>query len=241
MRVVEAQPAFVLHVRPWRETSVIVELLTREHGRVGIVARGLTTPKRHPLRAALQPLQFIRVDYLPRGELARLVQAEALDVAPQLTGDRLMAAFYINELLLKLTPRNDAAQPIFDLYARVRDQLAASESLSWTLRRFERDLLDALGVGLAWNETADGESVESGAHYRIDPEVGPVPEQRRRADGVSGDALLALAEDRMPPTQQLIELRRALRCVLEAHLGGGGLRSWGLLDELARVKPRPQS
>ncbi len=241
MRVVEAQPAFVLHVRPWRETSVIVELLTREHGRVGIVARGLTTPKRHPLRAALQPLQFIRVDYLPRGELARLIQAEALDVAPQLTGDTLMAAFYINELLLKLTPRNDAAQPIFDLYARVREELAASEPLSWTLRRFERDLLEALGVGLAWSETADGESVEAAMHYRIDPEIGPLPEPRRRADSVSGDALLALAEDRMPATPQLVELRRALRCVLEAHLGGGGLRSWGLLDELARVKPRPQS
>ena len=160
---VEGQLAFVLHVRPWRETSVIVELLTREHGRVGIVARGLTTPKRHPLRAALQPLQFIRVDYLPRGELARLIQAEALDVAPQLTGDKLMAAFYVNELLLKLTPRNDAAQPIFELYGRIRQELAAGEPLSWTLRRFERDLLEALGVGLAWDETADGESVEAGS------------------------------------------------------------------------------
>ena len=237
---VEAQPAFVLHVRPWRETSVIVELLTREHGRVGIVARGLTTPKRHPLRAALQPLQFIRVDYLPRGELARLIQAEALDVAPQLTGDRLMAAFYINELLLKLTPRNDTAQPIFELYARIRQELAASESLSWSLRRFERDLLDALGVGLAWDETVDGESVEAGLRYRIDPEVGPVAETRRLADSVGGDALLALAADRMPVARQLVELRRALRCVLEAHLGGAGLRSWGLLDELARIKPRPQ-
>ena len=69
MRVL-AQPAYVLHARPWRETSLIVELLTRDHGRVGVVARGLNTPKRQPLKAALQPLQHIRVDYLPRGELA---------------------------------------------------------------------------------------------------------------------------------------------------------------------------
>jgi DNA repair protein RecO (recombination protein O) len=237
---VEAEPAFVLHVRPWRETSVIVELLTREHGRVGIVARGLTTPKRHPLRAALQPLQFIRVDYLPRGELARLIQAEALDVAPQLTGDRLMAAFYINELLLKLTPRNDAAQPVFDLYARIRLELTESESLSWTLRRFERDLLDSLGVGLPWDQTADGEPVESGLQYRIDPEIGPVPQSRRLSDSISGEALLALAADRVPAARQLAEMRRALRHVLESHLGAGGLRSWGLLDELARIRPRPQ-
>lgn len=240
MREVQAQPAFVLHARPWRETSVIVELLTREHGRVGVIARGLTTPKRHPLRAALQPLQFIRVDYLPRGELARLIQAEALDVAPQLTGDRLMAAFYINELLLKLTPRNDAAQSLFDLYAQVRQDLTIGQSLSWTLRRFERDLLDALGVGLPWDETAEGEAVEAGMRYWIDPEVGPVLDPGRRADSVSGEALRALAADSIPGVQQVNELRRALRNVLEAHLGPGGLRSWGLLDELARVKPRPQ-
>lgn len=237
--LVQAQQAFVLHARPWRETSMIVELLTRDHGRVGVVARGLVAPKRHPLRAALQPLQFIRVDYLPRGELARLVQAEALDVAPPLTGDTLMAAFYVNELLLKLTPRNDAAQPLFDLYARVRQELPATRSLSWTLRRFERDLLDALGVGLPWDVTADGEQVQPAQKYRLDPEVGPVLETRRMADCVSGEALLALAADRMPAAQRLAELRKALRHVLEAHLGAGGLRSWGLLDELARVRPRP--
>ena len=102
---VQDQPAYVLHARPWRETSLIVELLTREHGRVGLVARGVQGPKRHPLRAALQPLQHVRVDYLQRGELGRLLQAEALDVAPVLRGDPLLAAFYVAELLLRLLRR----------------------------------------------------------------------------------------------------------------------------------------
>ena len=237
---VDAQLAFVLHTRPWRETSVIVELLTRDHGRVGVVARGLIGSKRHPLRAALQPLQLIRLDYLPRGELARLIQAEAVDLAPQLTGDRLMAAFYINELMLKLTPRNDSVQSLFELYARTRLDLAGSQSLAWTLRRFERELLDALGVGLPWDMTSDGEQVEAGERYRLDPEVGPVLETRRRPDSVNGEALLALAADIKPVPQQLAQLRRALRGVLESHLGAAGLRSWGLLDELARIKPRAQ-
>ncbi len=239
MRVL-AQPAFVLHARPWRETSLIVELLTMEHGRVGVVARGLNTPKRQPLKAALQPLQHIRVDYLPRGELARLIQAEALDVAPALTGDRLMAAFYVNELLLKLTPRNDAAPALFELYGRVRGEFADGARLAWNLRRFERDLLDALGVGLPWDQTADGESVLADRRYRLDPEVGPVPDLRRAGDSISGETLLCLAADRMPPPEGLAELRRALRVVLSAQLGSTGLRSWGLLDELARVRPRPQ-
>lgn len=237
MRVI-AQPAFVLHTRPWRETSLIVELLTLDHGRVGVVARGLNTPKRHPLKAALQPLQYIRVDYLPRGELARMIQAEAIDNAPELTGDCLMAAFYVNELLLKLTPRNDAAPALFELYGRVRGDLIDPARLAWNLRRFERDLLDALGVGLPWDQTAEGESVEAQLRYRLDPEVGPVPDLRRAGDSISGQALLALAADRMPGPDGLVELRRALRGVLSAQLGATGLRSWGLLDELARVRLR---
>jgi DNA repair protein RecO (recombination protein O) len=162
----------VLHARAWRETSVIVELLTRDHGRVGVVARGLTGPKRHPLRAALQPLQSLRVDYLPRGELARLLQAEAVDVAPVLAGDRLLAAFYVNELTLRLSPRNDAAPALHALYARVRGELGAAPNLAWALRRFERDLLEAIGLGLPWAQLEEGEGVDPARRYRLDPEMG---------------------------------------------------------------------
>jgi DNA repair protein RecO (recombination protein O) len=237
MRVL-GEPAFVLHARPWRETSAIVELLTRGHGRVGIVARGLTTPKKQALRAALQPLQRLRVDYQQRGELARLVMAEAVDIAPALAGERLMAALYVNELMLRLTPRNDPAPALFDLYARVRGELVGAPSLAWALRRFERDLLDALGVGLPWDSTADGEPCAPEMRYRLDAEVGPVPAPSRLVDSVGGEALLALAADRQPAANALAELRRALRMVLQSHLGATPLHSWGLLDELSRVRPR---
>ena len=86
-----AEPAFVLHARPWRETSLLVEVLTAEHGRVGLVARGVQGPKRHLLRAALQPLQSIRFDAVQKGELAQLHGAEAIDAAPLLHGDAAMA------------------------------------------------------------------------------------------------------------------------------------------------------
>lgn len=239
MRVL-GEPAFVLHARPWRETSSIVELLTLGYGRVGIVARGLTTPKKQPLRAALQPLQSLRVDYVQRGELARLVAAEALDVAPVLVGERLLAALYVNELMLRLTPRNDPAPALFGLYSRVRGELAGPAALAWTLRRFERDLLDALGVGLPWVSTADGEACEPDARYRLDAELGPVPAPSRLIDSISGEALLALAADRQPSATALAELRRALRLVLQAHLGATPLKSWGLLEELSKVRPRDQ-
>jgi DNA repair protein RecO (recombination protein O) len=237
---IEGEPAFVLHARPWRETSAIVELLTRTHGRVGVVARGLNTAKKQPLRAALQPMQWLRVDYVQRGELARLAGAEALDNAPVLAGERLLAALYANELLLRLTGRNDPAPALFDLYARLRGELAVAASLSWTLRRFERDLLDALGVGLPWDSTADGEPCDPEARYRLDAETGPQPVTQRLEESISGETLLALAADRQPDAEGLAALRRGLRRVLQSHLGSTPLRSWGLLEELSRVRPRNQ-
>src|SRR5262245_32573028 len=109
-----AEPASVLHTRPWRETSLLVEALSEQHGRIGLVARGVQGPKRHVLRAALQPFQHIRVDALLRGELARLIAAEALDAAPRLHGEAALAGFYVNELLLRLVPRGDPLPELFD-------------------------------------------------------------------------------------------------------------------------------
>lgn len=232
---VRVQPAFVLHARAWRETSLIVELLTRDHGRVAVVARGVQGPKRHALRAALQPLQSIRADFLPRGELARLVQAEAIDAGARLQGDALMAAFYVNELVLRLLPRQDPAPDLYERYGQLRRELAGGDPLAWTLRRFERDLLELLGYGLALDQDEHGERIDPAARYRLDHERGPVRDRTHDAASTSGAALLALAEDRLPPAAQLAELRSALRGVLQVHLGPQGLKSWGLLSALARV------
>ncbi len=234
MRVL-GQPAFVLHARPWRETSLIVETLTRDHGRVAVVARGVQGAKRHPLRAALQPLQHLRLDFLPRGELARLLQAEAVDAAPLLQGEALMAAFYANELLVRLLPRQDPVPELFARYAALRQELAGADPLAWTLRRFERDLLEALGYGLAWHEDVQGQPLDPAARYQLDPERGPVRDARHQPASPSGAALLALAEDRRPPPAQLAELRGALRGVLQVHLGPQALASWGLISALARL------
>jgi DNA repair protein RecO (recombination protein O) len=233
---VEAQPAFVLHARPWRETSLIVELLSRDHGRIGVIARGVQGPRRHPLRAALQPLQHVRLDFLQRGELGRLLQAEPLDVAPTLHGDTLMAAFYLNELLLRLLPRQDHAGALYERYGEVRAELAGPAPLAWTLRRFERDLLELLGYGLPLDQTDDGEPLDPAARYLLDGERGPLRDHQHARGSASGAALLALAADRLPPADQLAELRTALRGVLQGHLGGATLKSWSLMADLAGLR-----
>ncbi|GAB3346121.1 DNA repair protein RecO [Marilutibacter aestuarii] len=237
-----AEPGFVLHARPWRETSLLVEVLSAGHGRVGLLARGVQGAKRHPLRAALQPLQFIRFDALWRGELARLVAAEAVDVAPRLAGEASLGAFYLNELTLRLAPRQVQQPELFVAYATARERLRAGDALAWTLRRYERDLLDALGVGFEWHCDGDGAPIDPAARYRLDPEHGPRRllmdrGQADRSEAATGRALLALAADREPEAEDMAALRRAMRAVLAHHLGPRGLKSWEMLGSLARLMP----
>jgi DNA repair protein RecO (recombination protein O) len=238
-----AEPAFVLHARAWRETSLLVEVLSAAHGRVGLVARGVQGAKRHALRAALQPLQAIRFDAVQRGELAQLPAAEAVDAAPVLRGDAALAAFYVNELCLRLAPRLAPQPELYAAYAAVRARLAGAEPLAWTLRRVERDLLEALGVGFEWEVDGDGAPIDPAARYRLDAEHGP----RRllgersgdRRQSATGRALLALARDAAPVADDLAGLRLPLRAVLLHHLGGRGLKSWDMLAELGRLSRPP--
>lgn len=240
------EPAFVLHARPWRETSLLVEVLSANHGRLGLVARGVQGPKRQVLRAALQPLQSIRFDAVQVGELARLVTAEAADVAPRLGGEAMLAGFYLNELTLRLAPRQDPAPDLYDAYALARARIGAGDALGWTLRRYERDLLDALGFGFDWHHDGDGAPIDPAARYRLDPEHGPRRLLSDRGHGdrstaATGRALLALADDSPPDPEDLQGLRRAMRDVLSHYLGSRGLKSWEMLAELGRVTARRES
>jgi len=234
---IEDEPGFVLHARHWRETSLLVEVLSLNHGRIGLLARGVQGERKQLLRAALQPLQAIRFTAVQRGELAQLRSAEAEDAAPRLQGEAMLAAFYLNELVLRLAPRHDPAPDLHAAYATVRERLRAGEPLAWSLRRFERDLLDALGVGFDLEHDADGEPIDPAARYRLDPQEGA---RRLLSDrgasernaAATGRVLLALARDAAPDTADLPGLRLSLREVLLHHLGGRGLKAWDMLRDL---------
>lgn len=234
---IEDETGFVLHARHWRETSLLVEVLSRDHGRIGLLARGVQGERKQLLRAALQPLQSIRFSAVQRGELAQLRSAEAEDAAPRLQGDAMLAAFYLNELVLRLAPRNDPLPELHTAYARVRARLGHGEALAWSLRRFERDLLEALGVGFDLEHDTDGQPLDPAARYQLEPMEGA---RRLLSDrgasernaAATGRALLALARDEVPEAVDLPGLRLSLRGVLLHHLGGRGLKAWDMLRDL---------
>lgn len=227
---IEQQPSYVLHSRPYRETSLLLECLTRDHGRIGVVARGVRAEKSRLQRAQLEPFQPLALDLMARGELATLTGVEGIGAPQRLSGEAGLAGLYLNELVVRLTGRQDPHPELYDAYARTVGRLAATEPLAWTLRRFERDLLEAVGYALQLEyEAESGEPVEDAQFYRYHAEMGPSPCRAGTAHALRGSDLLALAADHMPDTAGLSALRMMMREVIRFHLGGAELHAWHVL------------
>lgn len=219
------EPGFVLHARPYRDTSLLVELLTRGHGRVGLVARGVRS-RRSRLAGLLQPLQPLALSWRSRGELGALQQAEAAGRPFLLKGRRLVSGLYANELLIRLLGREDPHAGLFERYLTLLEGLAEGVAEAVALRGFERDLLALLGYGLPLaRDTLDAPLVRD-QWYRYDPGHGAAPVTGPRAGGlvVSGETLLALATD--PLTEAAARASRDLmRAALQPHLGHRPLKT----------------
>jgi DNA repair protein RecO (recombination protein O) len=228
--LIEQQPAFVLHTRPYRETSLLLECLTRDHGRLGIVARGVRSQRGRLQRSQLEPFQPLLLDLQLRGELATLRAAEPAGPPWRLVGDAGLAGLYINELVVRLTERQDPHPSLYAAYAQTLARMIQESSLAWQLRRFERDLLASLGYALQLDDDADSqEPLQADASYNYRPEHGPVRCRATDPHAVRGGDLLSLQEDRMPDAQGLHALRGMMRELIRFHLGGVELRAWRVL------------
>jgi len=218
------QAGYVLHTYPYRETSVIVEALTAEHGRVGLVARGAKRP-RSELRGLLQAFQPLTLAWAGAGELKTLVKAEWRGGMPLPGGSALLCGFYLNELLMKLLPREDPHAALFDAYERTllalteRTTAAAQAVL---LRRFELTLLAELGYALSLTREADtGAAVNPHERYHYAFDRGPqrfAAEPKARWPVVRGAVLLALAQQHYPDAETAGEAKRLMRLVLDHYL-----------------------
>lgn len=226
----DLEPAFVVHRRPYRETSALLETFTREHGRVALVARGARRP-RSSLRAALQPFVPVLIGWSARGELGTLRHVETPVSVPVLDGRALLSGLYLNELLMRLLHRNDPHPELFDAYAEALHALREDEGAERALRRFEKRTLDAVGYGMMLeHEAGSGAPVECGQRYAYDPQQGPMspPAAPNNAVEVSGETLLALAEDAPLDASGLREAKRLMRAVIRVHLGDRPLSSRAL-------------
>ncbi|RME35771.1 MAG: DNA repair protein RecO [Gammaproteobacteria bacterium] len=219
------QPAWVLHGRPYRETSLLLEALTRDQGRVPLVARGARRG-RVPQSLTLQPFRPLMIDWLGRGELLTLKGAEPAGPALNLTGERLFSGFYANELLMRLLHRHEPAHGVFLSYGALLEGLAGEAPLEPLLRRYEIDLLTRIGYAPLLDRLADGdEAIDAGGRYHYQADRGPLKAPAPGTLEVSGELLLALAEDRLDDPGILRQAKLLTRHLLRPHLGGRPLLS----------------
>jgi len=234
---VAQQPAWILHAFPWRETSLIVEVFTRDHGRLALAAKGARRPMSE-LRGVLMAFQPLLLDFTGGGEVKTLTRGEWRGAQALLTGRALLCAYYLNELLLKLTAREDPHPALFDAYELAIGALGRGEVLPGVLRRFELALLRELGYGLMLGSDGSGQPFQPGEPYLYIIERGPwlcaSEVAQGAADGVrvNGQTLLDLAANDFGRHETLHEAGHLLRALIHHYLGGQPLQSRRILNEL---------
>jgi len=235
---VQLEPAYILHSYPYKETSLIVEALTRHRGRIGLLARGARRP-RSALRGILLAFHPLRLSWTASAELGTLVGAEWAGGQRALAGLGLMCGFYLNELLLRLLPREDAHEGLFDAYAEAVARLAGDGEPAALLRGFELRLLSELGYAPPLDrDAASGSPVQPELRYAYAPERGPlaVNGAARSAEGedlvVDGQTLLDMTRNDYARPETREQARRLMRRLIAVRLAGQELHTRQMLREL---------
>lgn len=232
-RRVDHEPAYVLHTYPYMETSLIVEALSRRFGRVSLLARGARRP-RSATRGVLLSFHPLRLGWSGSGELATLRAAEWSGALQPLAGRGLMCGFYLNELLLRLLPRDDPHEALFDIYGECLKMLSEGRPNGPVLRSFEKRLLAELGYApLLERDAASGAPIDPGGRYAYEPDRGPIPSGKLPAAlSVSGQTLLDVAADDYTRPETREEARALMRMLIAQRLHGQVLHTRNVLKEL---------
>jgi DNA repair protein RecO (recombination protein O) len=234
---IDGAAAFLLHAHPYSETSLVLDVFARDHGRLAVLARGARRP-RSALRGVLLAFQPLELGWFGGGEVKTLARAEWQGGVPMLAGKSLLLGYYLNELLLKLLPREDAHPALYDAYSTALMALSHGAVETAELRRFEKALLRELGYGLALDRLAGSSEpvLPDGLYeYRIEQGVvaieGAVPPRLTFA----GKTLLDLAADDYSDPQTLAESKLLMRQLMSYYLGNQTLQSRRVFVELQEL------
>ncbi len=221
---VDAQPVYVLHLRPYRDSSAIIDVLSRDYGRLSVIAKGLrgAAKSRQQWRGALQLGNSLHIGWRGRSELKTLVDAQLHSHFP-LQGDALYCAFYLNELLERLLHPLDPQSDLFELYGRCLLALSSGQPIEPVLRRFELAMLEVLGYGIDFSAVGD----DPQSRYIYDCEQGFCPAPQTLSAQVTvypAGVLMRLAGGELD-TQTLPLAKRLCRQALAPLLGDRPLHS----------------
>jgi DNA repair protein RecO (recombination protein O) len=225
------QPAFILQERKYRETSLLIDVLTHDFGRISLLAKGIRKAKSRFL-GLLQPFIPLNVSFTGKAELKLLTDAEISQSYLELSGLALYCGFYVNELVIHFLHKHDPHPEVFGYYRDCLSRLATGMGLEAALRDFELHLLECAGYGLQLEKDyLNNQPVEPGKKYRIDTELGPT----EAADGpYSGKTLRAIQSGELDDPTVLSEAKNLMRTVIDAHLQGKPLKSRAIINTLIK-------
>lgn len=234
---IQDELSFVLHSYPFRETSLVLEVFSRQHGRVPLVARGARRP-RSALRGLLMSFQPLSLSWFGKHELRTLHGAEWQGGQPQLQGTALLCGFYLNELLLNLMARDDPHESLFDYYQQTMQRLVQEDDHAFTLRCFEKHMLQELGYALQLEtEAVSGQPIVPTQTYRYILELGAVAETPDTSQGMSitGKTLLDMAADDYRDANSARQSKQLIRMLLDHYLAGKTLHTRELMRDLQKL------
>ena len=224
---VDYHSCFILHHRPYSETSLILDVFSYLHGRLGIMAKGARSGKRGQA-SLLQPVRKLNLAWSGRSELVTLTGVEPDGTPYRLQGRRLLSAFYLNELLLRLLHRHEPHTDLFRAYEASLINLAGDVDEERVLRMFEKHLLQSLGYGLILDhEARSGAPVTPDRDYYYHVDHGPEPQRLDASEAVqvSGKTLISLYNEDRWDRQIAREAKHLLRSIIDSHLDQRPLQS----------------
>ena len=225
---VEAESGFVLHVTPYRETSLLVDLFTRHQGRVRCVAKGFRKPNKRGISRALFPYTEHQFSWQGRGDLKTLTAADALGAPVFLQQETAFTGLYINELLYRLLHEHDPHEYLYQQYHQFLEQLAGSGTDELLLRRLEMLLLDELGYGLVLDTDIQGQAIAPDRQYQYIPEQGLVElinQQNSTGAPLNGADLVSMVNGDFSERAVMQAAKQLTRRVIDFYLGGKQLHS----------------
>ena len=235
-RRVQQQPAYILHHRPFRDSSQLLDVISRDHGKLALVARG-SRGARSRLRGILRPFMPLEMSWVIKTDLGTLTGAEVRGAPLSLTGDALLSGYYVNELLIHFLHRHDPQPDVFDIYAQTLASLGAAQRVAPCLRQFEIALLRHTGYALSLaHEAAQQNALEPDRNYEYRMEQGPVAVERSEGGMVfTGAMLTAIDEQAFDRPDVLRAAGRLLREVINFHLGGKELKTRKVLVDIHKL------
>lgn len=235
---IEQQPAYLLHRRPFSETSLLLDIFTREYGRLTLIAKGCRK-KKNQANGLFLPLKPLIISWTGRGELPILTSIEQKSHVNNPDADATKCGYYLNELLIKLLHRHDSHESLFDHYQRTLIGLLDGADPAIELRLFEKYLLQEIGFGLVLDRDVEtGEVIQPDLLYQYWPEKGPIVSSDQQGDGIFGSTLVALDKELFSSDKEKQQARRLTRQLIDTQLNGKQLRTRRVIREMSEFKNR---